>query len=70
MGLCVSKYETDPGFLFFLKVGSLVGFFLYAYYGWTTYAGDGEKPMLEIASDVDGKLVFETTAEREDKPDT
>ena len=70
MGLCVSKYETDPGFLFLLKVGSLVGFFLYAYYGWMTYAGDGEKPMLEIASEMDGKLVFETTAEMDVKPDT
>ena len=70
MGLCVSKYETDPGFLFFFKVGSLVGFFLYAYYGWMTNAGDGEKTMLEIASEMDGKLVFETTAEMDVKPDT
>ena len=28
-----------------------------------TYAGDGEKTMLKIASEMDGKLMFETTEE-------
>ena len=67
---CVSKQKPDPGFLFFLKVGSLVGFFLSAQYGWMTYACDEEKTMLEIASEMDRKLVFESTAENNGKPDT
>ena len=34
-----------------------------------TYDGDGFKALLEIASEKDGKLVFETTAEMDGKPD-
>ena len=35
-----------------------------------TYACDEEKTMLEIASEMDRKLVFESTAENNGKPDT
>ena len=35
-----------------------------------TYAGDGEKTVLETAAEMDGKLVLETTAEMDGKSDT
>ena len=35
-----------------------------------TYAGDGEKPVLKKAAEMDGKLVLEITAEIDGKLDT
>ena len=56
-------------FIFFLKVGSWVGFFSGIVWmddlrwGW-------EKLLLQKAAEMDGKVLLETTAEMDGKPDT
>ena len=66
MGPCVSKYEPDPGFLFFSQSGLFGGLFSFCIVCMDDLLRRWGRTMLEM----DGKLVFETTAEMDGKPDT